>query len=122
MQCQLEVSPDEEMQSVPVLYWTLLAEDKKRLTPNPPPAYEGRVDTLAKNPNSTNKSILLRNVQWVDSGKYECKLSLRTKKNKSFRERGNGTLLVVYGKYNFLIVLFSRHCHKMWGGGRGSKD
>lgn len=101
MQCQLKVSPDEEMQSVPVLYWSLLTGDKKnpRLTPNPSPTYEGRVDVLATNRDSTNKSILLKNVQWADSGKYECKLSLKTKKSNSFREKGNGTLLVVYGKY-----------------------
>ncbi|KAG7216809.1 hypothetical protein INR49_001463 [Caranx melampygus] len=106
MLCQLEVSPDEEMQSVPVLYWSLLTEDKQnsRLTSNPSETYKGRVDILAKHPNSTNKSILLKNVQWADSGKYECKLSLRTKKKNSFRERGNGTLLVVYDTMTFNLT------------------
>lgn len=82
----------------PVLYWSNAHGDK--LLSSDSVKYEGRVDRVDKNLNSSNKSILFKNVQWADSQKYLCKLSVKTKKDKNgFRIKGNQTLLLVYGKY-----------------------
>ena len=109
MPCQLNLSPDETLLTVPVLYWTLISQDAEehRLW-EPSEVYEGRVQLLDENLNSLNKSILLRNVQWADNGKYECKLSVITE-TKRFRSKGNETLLTVYG--NLFLLL-------QWGGWR----
>ncbi|XP_022619964.1 uncharacterized protein LOC111235729 [Seriola dumerili] len=105
MQCQLQLSHDEKMLTVPVLYWLRLTPGREnpRLW-SPSASYEERVALLDKNPDSTNKSILLRNVQWADSGKYLCKLSITTEKHKSFRRTGNETLLIVHDTMNFNLT------------------
>ncbi|XP_071326502.1 uncharacterized protein [Trachinotus anak] len=105
MQCQLNISNDEKMLTVPVLYWERLPLDSEnpRLW-SPSGKYEGRVDLLDKSPNSTNKSIILRNVQWADSGRYLCKLSITTERDKSFRRKGNQTYLIVYGAMIFNLT------------------
>lgn len=112
--CQLEVSNDEKMLTPPVLYWVHLTQDKEnpRLW-TPSEKYDQRVELLEKNPNSSNKSVLLKNVQWADNGKYLCKLSITTERHKSFRRKGNETLLMVYGKYKALLFLL---CNILLGG------
>uniref|UniRef100_A0A3B4X6Z0 Ig-like domain-containing protein n=1 Tax=Seriola lalandi dorsalis TaxID=1841481 RepID=A0A3B4X6Z0_SERLL len=88
MQCQLQLSHDEKMLTVPVLYWLRLTPGHENLRLwRPSVTYKERVALLDKNSNSTNKSILLRNVQWADSGKYLCKLSITTEKGKSDVDR-----------------------------------
>ncbi|XP_029307847.1 uncharacterized protein LOC115021492 isoform X2 [Cottoperca gobio] len=103
MPCHLNLSHDEKMLTPPVLYWIYLTTDG---TDNPrvwipSEKYEGRVDTLDNNPNTSNKSIRFKNVQWADSGRYLCKLSINTKRDKSFRKKGNETLLMVYDTMTF---------------------
>ena len=58
-----------------------------------------RVQILDDSKNSSDKSILLKNVTWADSGKYLCKLSITTEDNGSCRKNGSESLLIVYGKY-----------------------
>ncbi|XP_039974423.1 uncharacterized protein LOC120784578 isoform X2 [Xiphias gladius] len=103
--CQLEVSNDEKMLTPPVLYWVHLTQDKEnpRLW-TPSEKYDQRVELLEKNPNSSNKSVLLKNVQWADNGKYLCKLSITTERHKSFRRKGNETLLMVYDTMTFNLT------------------
>lgn len=95
------------MVTPPVLYWVYLTQDS---TDNPrlwmpSEKYDGRVELLDNNPNTSSKSILLKNVQWADSGKYQCKVSVITEGDR-FRRRGNDTLLMVYGKYKVLEFSF----------------
>ena len=103
MPCELRLSQNEIMLNSPVLYWLFLEEaniENSRLW-HPSDAYKERVNLLDNAQNSLNKSILLRNVQWADSGKYVCKLSITIDRNGSFRRSGNQTTLKVYGKYKF---------------------
>ncbi|XP_053288840.1 uncharacterized protein LOC128449605 isoform X2 [Pleuronectes platessa] len=103
--CQLSLSPDETLVTVPVLYWVLITQDAEghRLW-KPSEIYEGRVQLLDENPNSLNKSILLKKVQWADNRKYSCKLTITTQKAKSFRCKGNKTLLTVYDAMTFNLT------------------
>ncbi|XP_034467739.1 uncharacterized protein LOC117777218 isoform X1 [Hippoglossus hippoglossus] len=105
MPCQLSLSPDETLLTVPVLYWVSISQDAEehRLW-KPSGIYEGRVQLLDENPNSLNKSILLQNVQWADNRKYKCKLSINTEKAKGFRSKGNETLLTVYDAMTFNLA------------------
>ncbi|KAK2844945.1 hypothetical protein Q5P01_011604 [Channa striata] len=104
MPCELRLSDDEKMLTPPVLYWVYVTHaDNPRLW-IPSEAYEGRIDLLDKSMNSSNKSILLKNVQWSDSGKYQCKLSVTTEREKSFRRKGNETLLLVYDNIIFNLT------------------
>lgn len=100
MPCQLSLSDNEKFRTTPVLYW--MYNSKLHLLFGSDSEYkerhEGRVHILDNNKSSSNKSILLKYVKWDDSGKYLCKLSFTTETN-SFREKGNETLLIVYGKY-----------------------
>ncbi|KAM7421375.1 hypothetical protein PAMA_015489 [Pampus argenteus] len=99
MPCQLNLSNNEKMVSPPVLYWIynskmyVLSDTK----------YAGRAHPLDNNTDASNKSFLLKDVQWTDSGKYLCKLSISTE-GKSFRERGNETLLIVYDTMLFNLI------------------
>ncbi|CAK6964262.1 uncharacterized protein LOC121906110 [Scomber scombrus] len=95
MPCKLNLSHNEKMQATPVLYWKY--NSSVDVYP-PSDQYEGRVN-LVDDVNSTDKSILLKNVQWTDSGKYMCKLSIMTK--TSFRKKGNETLLIVHDNMLF---------------------
>lgn len=100
MPCELQLQ-DEKLMSQPVLYWWKLdkdGDDFTRLLPSQP-GNDGRVNLLDNNGTSLNKSVILTNVQWADSGKFRCKLSLHTDRNGSFRKKGNATSLVVYGKH-----------------------
>ncbi len=117
MPCQL--SHDEKIATTPVLYWVYVNDDNPKLW-IPSEQYEGRVDLLDSNLNSSNKGILLKEVQWADSGKYLCKLSITPEGKKSFRMTGNGTLLMVYGKYKVSDFSFPMYCCK--GAGRGGTD
>lgn len=94
MPCHL--SNNESMAIKPVLYW----EDSNNAKLWPMSAkYEERVDLVDKNALSSDKSILFQNVQWADSGKYLCKLSVMgADSNKRSRVRGNETLLLIHGK------------------------
>ncbi|XP_047453655.1 uncharacterized protein LOC125015758 [Mugil cephalus] len=103
--CWLQISRDEVFETQPVLYWMYLKQNS-----TPPPrvwipsgGYMGRVDLL-DNPDSTNKSIILRKVEWADSGKYLCKLSITSKKEGSFRRKGNETSLMIYGTVLFGVT------------------
>ncbi|XP_044064235.1 uncharacterized protein LOC122881741 isoform X2 [Siniperca chuatsi] len=95
---------NETMLTPPVLYWMYLTQNtaNSRLW-IPSEKYEGRVDLLDNNANSFNKSILLKNVQWADSGKYLCRLSIITE-NDRFRRKGNETLLMVYDTMIFNLT------------------
>lgn len=100
MPCVLQVTAEDSIASPPVLYWSYMKEKGSPVrlwTPSPP--YEGRVHLLDTNRSSNNKSILLKNLQWTDSGKYECKMSITTK-TSSFRRKGRETALVVHGRYS----------------------
>ncbi|XP_072249486.1 uncharacterized protein [Leuresthes tenuis] len=105
MLCELRLSQNEIMSNSPVLYWLFLEEantEKSRLW-HPSDAYKERVNLLDNGQNSLNKSILLKNVQWADSGKYVCKLSITIKNNGSFRKSGNQTTLKVYDPIVFAL-------------------
>ncbi|KAK5862012.1 hypothetical protein PBY51_017445 [Eleginops maclovinus] len=97
MPCELRLTHDERMDTIPVLYWMYLTEDgtDEIVVWSQVENYSGRTECLNNNQNSSNKSILFKNVQWADSGRYLCKLSI-IKRNKSFRNKGNKTLLMVY--------------------------
>lgn len=108
MPCHLNLSHDEKMVTPPVLYWLCLTHNNTnngRLWSHSE-KYKGRVDLLDNDPNSSNKSIVFKNVQWADGGKYLCKLSITTQRDKSFRRKGNETLLRVYD-----TVIFSLTSH-----------
>ncbi|KAE8289093.1 hypothetical protein D5F01_LYC12973 [Larimichthys crocea] len=93
------------MESPPVLYWFRSAgdTDDNQLW-EPSEKYQKRVDLLDKETNTTNKSILLKNVLWSDSGKYLCKLSVTTTRSKRFRIKGTETLLMVYDTMIFNLT------------------
>ncbi|XP_054478204.1 uncharacterized protein LOC129110079 [Anoplopoma fimbria] len=106
MPCQLNLSPDERMVTPPVLYWLYVTQDNTN-NPRlwvPTEKYEGRVELLDKNRTTSDKSIVLKNVQWADSGRYLCKLSITTHKDKSFRRKGNETSLKVYDTMIFNLT------------------
>ncbi|XP_074508751.1 uncharacterized protein LOC141778411 isoform X2 [Sebastes fasciatus] len=103
MPCHLNLSPDEKMKTPPILYWSQTQNKTGNLW-TPSKEYVGRVDLLDNNPNTSNKSILLKNVQWADSGKYLCKLSVTLQRKKSFRSKGNETLLKVYDTMIFNLT------------------
>lgn len=105
MPCHLS---NKEKLTPPVLYWVY--NDNSKLWPAAE-KYKERVDLLDKNPDSSNKSILFKNVQWADSGMYLCKLSIiTTDNNKRSRTKGNETLLIVYGKYK----IYNVHLGLIW--------
>ncbi|XP_030249864.1 uncharacterized protein LOC115567416 isoform X2 [Sparus aurata] len=101
MPCQLSLSDNVKMVIPPVLYWAVLPQesDDDKLWP-PSENYKERVDLLDKGLYSTNKSVLFRNVQWADSGRYQCKVSITTKAGR-FRRLGNASLLVVHDTMTF---------------------
>lgn len=106
MPCQLNLSHDDKMVTPPVLYWVYLSEDTENARVwTPSEKYKERVHLLDNDLYSSNKSISLKNVQWADSGKYLCKVSVATKRDERFRRKGNETLLMVYGKYEFFCFL-----------------
>lgn len=81
-----------------ILYWANLGKDpdQSKLWP-PSEEYQGRVEQLSKNQNSANLSILFKNVQWADTGSYECKVSiLNPETHKRHRIKGNKTVLLIY--------------------------
>ncbi|KAM9851782.1 uncharacterized protein ACBR49_004934 isoform 1-T1 [Aulostomus maculatus] len=107
MPCQLSVSQDEKTEISSILYWIHTTSD----TGNsalwlPSQKYRGRVDLLDNNSKSSNKSIRFQKVQWADSGRYLCKVTITTEGDLSFRRRGNETLLMVYD-----TVLFGLTSH-----------
>lgn len=95
--CELRFS-DVKLIGQPVLYWTYFRGDDQDRVWQPSGKYVGRVDRLDNNGNSLNKSVLFKNVQWADSGRYLCKLSITTDKDQRYRTLGNITTLLVYGK------------------------
>ncbi|KAK5614053.1 hypothetical protein CRENBAI_011771 [Crenichthys baileyi] len=97
--CEIQDSQDEEIQTNPVLYW--VDEGKHHLL-NSDGKYAGRIERT--NQTSSNKSIVLKNVQWSDGGTYECKLSIRTNLRGSFRLKGNNTMLIIYDTMNFNLT------------------
>ncbi|XP_004571157.2 uncharacterized protein LOC101483277 isoform X1 [Maylandia zebra] len=105
MPCELWLQ-DEKLLSQPILYWWKLNEmaaDFIRLIPSQTPN-NSRATLLDNNGMSTNKSMILKSVQWADSGKYRCKLSLHTERNGNFRQKGDTTSLVVYGATVFNVT------------------
>ncbi|XP_028984493.1 uncharacterized protein LOC114842790 [Betta splendens] len=108
--CQLRSSPHVRMGHPPVLYWEHLSHrDCPKLWPVSE-GYKGRVERLDNNSQSANMSILLKHVQWADAGKYQCKLSIHPEKMRSFRKKGNETLLTVYDNLTFNL---SKHNHSL---------
>ncbi|XP_029360924.1 uncharacterized protein LOC115045404 [Echeneis naucrates] len=105
LQCELKLSDDEKMGMTPVLYWHRIkpGNEHPRLW-SPSEEYEGRVALVDDSRKSANKSIILKNVQWADSAQYQCKLSIYTEKEKSFRRKGNETLLVVHDTMIFNLT------------------
>ncbi|XP_074540303.1 uncharacterized protein LOC141801227 [Halichoeres trimaculatus] len=102
LHCQLNLTLDEKLLTSPVLYWDNM-NTKDRLWPQTVDKYINRVQLMDKNANSLNKSILLTSVQWHDSGKYLCKLSINTEKEKC-RKLGGGTSLMVYDTMTFKLT------------------
>uniref|UniRef100_A0AAQ5YMD9 Ig-like domain-containing protein n=1 Tax=Amphiprion ocellaris TaxID=80972 RepID=A0AAQ5YMD9_AMPOC len=103
MPCELQLSHDEKMVSTPVLYWHYLQQESNKRLWQPSEPYKGRVQLLDDNKKSWNKSIVLKEVQWADSGRYECKLTVTTQREGSFRKKGNLTSLAVHGKYKIFL-------------------
>ncbi|XP_044215065.1 uncharacterized protein LOC122987316 [Thunnus albacares] len=101
MPCRLNLSHDEKMMTTPVLYW--MYKSKEQLVPLSDKNKE-RVQILDDSKNSSDKSILLKNVTWADSGKYLCKLSITTEKDGSFRKNGSESLLIVYDTMFFNLT------------------
>ncbi|XP_049438693.1 uncharacterized protein LOC125892647 isoform X2 [Epinephelus fuscoguttatus] len=103
--CHLSLSNKVKMVTPAVLYWyfTQDGNDNRRLW-FPSDEYMGRVNLLETSPNTLNKSIRLKNVQWADSGKYQCKVSVTTEKDDRFRRTGNETLLLVYETMMFNLT------------------
>ncbi|XP_042280719.1 uncharacterized protein LOC121906110 [Thunnus maccoyii] len=99
MPCRLSLSNNEKMLITPVLYWMYNSTLKVMPTSD---KYKERVHTL-DNTNSSDKSILLKNVMWADSGKYLCKLSITTE-DQSFRKKGNETLLIIHDTMFFNLT------------------
>ncbi|XP_041798854.1 uncharacterized protein LOC121610688 [Chelmon rostratus] len=105
MPCQLNLSHDDKMVTPPVLYWVYLSEDTENARVwTPSEKYKERVHLLDNDLYSSNKSISLKNVQWADSGKYLCKVSVATKRDERFRRKGNETLLMVYDTMMFNLI------------------
>ncbi|XP_042346336.1 uncharacterized protein LOC121946004 [Plectropomus leopardus] len=103
MLCHISLSHNVKMVNPPVLYWVYIPEDgkdKPRLW-TPSAKYVGRVDLVDTSPKTLNKSILFKNVQWADSGRYLCKVSITIEKDNRFRKLGNETLLMVYDTMTF---------------------
>lgn len=93
MPCHLS---SDDMVSPPILYW--VDQDGTNLWPRSG-KFQERVDRMDENEQSVNKSIVFRNVQWVDSGNYLCMLSILTTERKNrYRIKGNETQLLIYGK------------------------
>ncbi|KAM4580596.1 uncharacterized protein PAE49_005385 isoform 2-T2 [Odontesthes bonariensis] len=105
MHCELRLSQNEIILNSPVLYWLFLEEANTENSQlwNPSAAYKERVRLLDDEQKSLNKSILLRNVQWADSGRYQCKLSVTIQGSGSFRRSGNQTTLKVYEPIVFTL-------------------
>ncbi|XP_056143049.1 uncharacterized protein LOC130118634 [Lampris incognitus] len=98
LKCELIYSSEDKPTNIPILYWELLSSDRDpppRLWPKGEP-YEGRVEQLETNATAQNKSILLKDVRWEDSGVYQCKLSIKTKSAGYGRIKGRGTVLRVF--------------------------
>lgn len=93
MPCHLS---SDDMVSPPILYWE--DQDGTNLWPRSD-KFLGRVDRMDENEQSLDKSIVFRNVQWVDRGYYLCKLSilLPERRNRD-RFKGNKTQLLIHGK------------------------
>ncbi|XP_030606119.1 uncharacterized protein LOC115794643 [Archocentrus centrarchus] len=110
MPCELQLE-DEKLMSQPVLYWWKLNKEGDDFTPLIPSQLgnDSRVNLLDNNRTSSNKSIILTNVEWADSGKFRCKLSLQTHRGGSFRKKGNATSLVLYDTVVFNVTKHS-HC------------
>uniref|UniRef100_A0A3B5APL0 Immunoglobulin domain-containing protein n=1 Tax=Stegastes partitus TaxID=144197 RepID=A0A3B5APL0_9TELE len=111
MPCELQLSHDEDLEYKPVLYWDHLLHNSSNKLWAPSEMYKGRVQLLDDSRVSWNKSIVLQKVQWADSGRYQCKLSVTPKRKKSFRIKGNLTSLMVYGKYKVWSFLFQMFGH-----------
>ncbi|XP_008288752.1 uncharacterized protein LOC103363679 [Stegastes partitus] len=101
MPCELQLSHDEDLEYKPVLYWDHLLHNSSNKLWAPSEMYKGRVQLLDDSRVSWNKSIVLQKVQWADSGRYQCKLSVTPKRKKSFRIKGNLTSLMVYDSMLF---------------------
>ncbi|XP_068425868.1 uncharacterized protein [Clinocottus analis] len=104
MPCHLQHSRDDKMASGPVLYWNLIQNDTDSLRVFPSDKYEGRVELLDNSRTTLNKSIVLKNVQWADSGKYLCKLSITMEGKQTSRKKGNETSLKVYDTMIFNLT------------------
>ncbi|XP_041843903.1 uncharacterized protein LOC121641681 isoform X2 [Melanotaenia boesemani] len=103
--CKLCLSPDEKLEGLSILYWHFSPHhsSKMELLISSGEVRED-VIILDNDQNSSNKSILLKNVQWDNSGKYQCKLSVKTEANGSFRTAGNQTTLVIYDTMSFNLT------------------
>lgn len=83
-----------------ILYWAKLNEGTETSLLSESEGYHKPVKRLDNDQHSANLSMLLKAVQWADSGKYLCKLSIRSERtNKRYRAKGNTTLLLIHGKY-----------------------
>lgn len=95
------ISQQEEAIASTYLYWQKLngsTEESRQLSESE--GYRKRVERLDNDQLSANLSILLKAVQWADSGKYLCKLSYYIPStDKRYRAKGNTTLLLIRGKY-----------------------
>ncbi|XP_010788697.1 uncharacterized protein [Notothenia coriiceps] len=99
MPCQLSLTDeDKRMQTPPILYWMYSTEGSSggSIVCSYSENYTGRIERLDNNQNSSNKSILLKNVQWADTGSYLCQLSLKNNNGTRFRTKGKETLLMIY--------------------------
>lgn len=102
----------DDMLSPPILYWVY--QDTIKLWP-PSDKFKNRVDRVDQNEESLNKSIVFKNVQWMDSGNYLCKLSiLTTESEKRYRIRGNETQLIIYGRQSCWVCSNEGVKAKIW--------
>ncbi|KAL4657631.1 hypothetical protein GN956_G5031 [Arapaima gigas] len=99
LNCLFTHTPDQ-MVTGPILYWYY--GNDELLYPHPIPQYKNRVIVLNPDRNSSNRSILLLSVQWVDRRKYHCMLSYE-KSGQGARTRGKGVTLLLYGPMTFNV-------------------
>ncbi|KAL0984806.1 hypothetical protein UPYG_G00147160 [Umbra pygmaea] len=95
--CEFIHTPEQQVEPNPILYWhNIVQTNMTRLWPDAEHPFMNRVDVLDHDCNSSNRSILLKNIQWEDSqGQYECKLSYRVGKD-SKRTKGIAVKLLIY--------------------------
>ncbi|XP_018582475.1 uncharacterized protein LOC108919165 [Scleropages formosus] len=99
LNCLFTHTPEQKVTG-PILYWYYGSDEL--LYPHPIPQYKNRVIVLNPDKDSSNRSILLLNVQWEDNRKFHCMLSYE-KSGHGARTRGKGVKLLLHGPMMFNV-------------------